>query len=524
MDAHRDVVRGEACRLLFDTISEYMVFGRLLFDEQSRPIDYVITEVNEAYARYTGFKKSIAAGMSANAVGALAEQDLLERLGAVVSTGKCARFETFDTARDRWFDVQAVSLREESCFGILAVDITAPKRDEHVREQLLGALDAQLGAQRALMAALPVGVWVADADGKIIMVNNAAAEIYGGTAPVADSVEEYAVYKLYWPEKGERVLPRSYPLARALRGELVKDIVFDFERFDGTQGTQIASAAPISDANGAIIGGVAVAMDITRLRQAGTALKESEQKALALVKELEETDRNKNHFISILAHELRNPLASITAGLSLLELAESKEQEQETRDIIKREAHQLQRLVDDLMDITRITLNKMKIKKENVTLNQIIKDAANNIKLEFRKKGVHLWVKIHTKPLQVFADPVRITQAVGNLLNNALKFTHEGGSVWLSLEKEKRSAVISVRDNGIGIKPELAEQLFKPFIQADETADRQNGGGLGLGLSVVKGIVELHGGVISADSQGLGKGALFVLSLPLGAGAPGFEK
>lgn len=241
----------------------------------------------------------------------------------------------------------------------------------------------------------------------------------------------------------------------------------------------------------------------------------SEQKALALVAELEAADKNKNEFISVLSHEIRNPLAAIATSVSLLELTDNKEQTEKAKAILKRQMGQLTKLVDDLLDLTRITQNKIKLKKDNIFLNELVMHTAEDINPEYEKKGVWLIRMVQPQPLFVYADPVRITQCIGNVLHNALKFTQENGTVRLSLQQEKSDAVITVQDNGIGIRPELITQLFKPFVQGDYTLHRQNSNGLGLGLSIVKGIVEMHGGTVAAASEGLGKGALFTIRLPI---------
>jgi PAS domain S-box-containing protein len=259
-------------------------------------------------------------------------------------------------------------------------------------------------------------------------------------------------------------------------------------------------------------------LDITERKRAEKALRESEQKAHALVAELEEADKNKNHFISILSHELRNPTAAIVAGLSYLESSADKAQNDKTLEIIRRQADQLTRLVDDLLELTRITENKIKLRTEQICLNETVSNAAHGIKLEYRQKGVHLWVKAPDQPVVVQADPVRIMQCIGNILNNALKFTGNSGDVWLTLEREDARAVIRVRDNGAGIGADLLGRIFEPFTQADESLDRSGGGGLGLGLTIVKGLIEMHGGSVSAFSEGLGRGSVFTLRLPVSSG------
>jgi PAS domain S-box-containing protein len=245
-------------------------------------------------------------------------------------------------------------------------------------------------------------------------------------------------------------------------------------------------------------------------------LKESERQAYELVEKLKEEDKNKNEFLSILSHELRNPLATIIAGISFLDSVKDKKQEKQAKEIIKRQSEQLCRLVDDLLDITRITQNKIRLKKSRIDLNKLAALAAEDMRVQFERKGIQLETDIPPGRFYLEADPVRISQMIGNLLNNALKFTESGGRVIIKVYKDKRHAVISVKDSGIGINKEMLDKIFQPFVQADESLER-SGGGLGMGLGIAKGICELHGGTISAMSGGLGKGSTFEVRLPAAA-------
>lgn len=268
------------------------------------------------------------------------------------------------------------------------------------------------------------------------------------------------------------------------------------------------------DDYGRPLGATVIGHDVTERRKMEETLQRSEKKALELVKELEEADRNKNQFIGVLSHELRNPLAAISAGVQILDITKDMSQTAKAEEIIKRQTNHLCKLVDDLLELTRITQNKIKLKKENISLNAIVKGAVEDIRPEYKKKGLKLGTVIQTKPVLMNADPVRIMQIVGNLLMNALKFTQTGGAVYMTLKTEKNYAVLSVKDNGIGISPEVLPHLFMPFTQAENALDR-SGGGLGLGLSIVKGIVDLHEGNVSAFSGGLGKGSTFTIRLPI---------
>lgn len=228
-------------------------------------------------------------------------------------------------------------------------------------------------------------------------------------------------------------------------------------------------------------------------------------------------NNRKNEFISILSHELRNPLTSIMMGISLMEcIPPDGEQVLQVRDIIKRQTTQLSRLVDDLLDITRITQNKIILKKERIELNRLIYQAVEDNKIQFSKKNVELAVELSTEPLYFEADPARLTQVIGNLLNNAAKFTSKGDKTTVIVKRDVHTweAVITVLDTGLGIQPDLLPNLFEPFMQAERFLDRSRGG-LGLGLSIVKGMVELHGGKVTVHSEGLGCGAKFIIRLPV---------
>jgi PAS domain S-box-containing protein len=257
---------------------------------------------------------------------------------------------------------------------------------------------------------------------------------------------------------------------------------------------------------------------IERIRAEET-IHQSEKRAHTLVEELRKMDRNKNQFLSMLSHELRNPLASIMMSISLLDrVTPGGEQFGQAKEIIDRQTVQLSRLVDDLLDVTRITQNKINLKKETVNLNELISRALADYQEQLASKGVRLEVELTPVPLHMEADPARLTQVIGNLINNAAKFTAMGDTVLVSVwkDEDQQEAVICVKDNGLGIKPDVLPDLFLPFIQVDSSLDRSSGG-LGLGLAIVKGMAELHGGSAAAASEGLGKGAQFIIRLPLPA-------
>jgi PAS domain S-box-containing protein len=227
-----------------------------------------------------------------------------------------------------------------------------------------------------------------------------------------------------------------------------------------------------------------------------------------------EAERHRNEFLATLSHELRNPLTPIKNSLYVLKkAAPASEQAENARATIERQVGQLTRLVDDLLDVTRLTRGKLRIDKRRLDLAAVVRQTAEDHRAPVEHAGLTLEVACCPGPLWVDGDAVRIAQAIGNLLGNAAKFTPEGGKVAVVLETDGATATLRVRDSGVGIAKEHLGALFDPFVQADRTLDRSRGG-LGLGLALVKGVVELHGGAVRAESEGLGRGAELVVTLP----------
>jgi PAS domain S-box-containing protein len=236
---------------------------------------------------------------------------------------------------------------------------------------------------------------------------------------------------------------------------------------------------------------------------------------LRLVNELKQADRRKDEFLATLAHELRNSLAPISNAAQVLRLKGPDEPELRWgRDVIERQVNQLTRLVDDLMDISRITLNKLELRKERVELAEVIKDAVEASRPLIEQCAHELTVTLPAEPVYVNGDGVRLAQAFMNLLNNAAKYTERGGRIWLTADREDGEVIVRVKDTGVGIAPEKLPRLFEMFYQADRSFERSQGG-LGIGLSLVRRLVESHGGRVDAHSTGAGKGSEFTISLPV---------
>jgi signal transduction histidine kinase len=228
-----------------------------------------------------------------------------------------------------------------------------------------------------------------------------------------------------------------------------------------------------------------------------------------------EADQRKSEFLAVLSHELRNPLAPIHNALHILgRTAPGSEQGQRARDVIHRQVVHLTRLVDDLLDSTRISRGKMELHRERFDLREVVRDTSDDHRAIFEQRAVALRLEVPAGPVWIDGDPTRISQVLGNLLQNAAKFTRAAGSVSIAIHTSEGRAALHVRDDGAGMEKAVIERAFEPFVQGPQGSARQ-AGGLGLGLTLVKGLVELHGGSVSAHSGGAGTGSEFVVDLPL---------
>ena len=233
-----------------------------------------------------------------------------------------------------------------------------------------------------------------------------------------------------------------------------------------------------------------------------------------LYRDVQENDRRKNEFLAMLAHELRNPLAPIRNAVEILRMLDIPDPNLHwANDIITRQVEQLVRLVDDLLDISRITGGKIQLRKEAVDVAVAVARAVETSRPLIDARRHELSVSLPTAPVHVAADLVRLSQVLSNLLNNAAKYTEEGGRIRLEVARESDEVVFRVQDNGIGISPDMVPCIFDLFIQVDRSIDRSQGG-LGVGLTLVRQLVEMHGGSVQAFSEGPNRGSEFVVRLP----------
>ena len=224
--------------------------------------------------------------------------------------------------------------------------------------------------------------------------------------------------------------------------------------------------------------------------------------------------RRKDEFLAMLSHELRNPLAPIQNAVHILRLKQDDDPiQQQARTIIERQVGQMTALVNDLLEVSRITTGRIQLHQDRIVLQGVVERAVESARPLIEQRRHTLSLSLPRAPIWIHADAARIEQVVVNLLNNAAKYTNEGGRIWLTVQQEGQEAVIRVRDTGIGIAPELLPRIFDLFTQADRTLDRSEGG-LGIGLALVERLVVMHGGKVEANSTP-GQGSEFVVRLPL---------
>jgi PAS domain S-box-containing protein len=342
-------------------------------------------------------------------------------------------------------------------------------------------------------------------DGIVTSWNRGAEHVFGYTA---DEMIGQSISRLMPPERPDDFL---LILGAIRRGERVEHFETERVRKDGRRIQVSLTVSPIVDSAGRIIGASKIARDVTERRRADAEREELLGIAQRARAEAETANRAKDEFLAMLGHELRNPLSALRNAVVSARLDDNR------RDralvIAQRQTDQLARLVDDLLDVARITERRIVLRKERVYLADVVDRAVEASRSLIEKKRHTLTVGLPPDPLPVDGDPVRLEQIVANLLNNAGKYTESGGRIELTLELQGSEAVLRMRDNGIGIAPPMLTRVFELFAQGGRGLDRGEGG-LGIGLTVVRNLVELHGGRVEARSEGLGKGSEFEVRLP----------
>ena len=350
----------------------------------------------------------------------------------------------------------------------------------------------------AIVASSDDAIISKDLNGFIMSWNAGAERLFGYAAEEAIGKP---IMILIPPERHDEELDI---LSRIARNERIEHLETIRVRKDGTRLNISLTISPITDASGKVFGASKIARDITERKLAEEALREA--------------DRRKDEFLATLAHELRNPLAPIRNSLHILEMAGQSEPGIEyVREMMERQVNHMVRLVDDLMEVSRITRGKIELRRERIDVMDVIRTAIDTSRPIIDRGGHDLTLAIPSEPLTLEADPVRLAQVFSNLLNNAAKYTETPSEIRLTVRRQGKEAVISIRDYGIGIAREMLPRVFEMFAQIDSSRPGSMSG-LGIGLTLVQNLVQMHQGTITASSEGLGKGSEFIVHLPLAEG------
>ena len=383
------------------------------------------------------------------------------------------------------------------------LDITERKR----AERALRESEAQL---RSLIDHMAGFVAMLDREGALLEVGEPA--LHAGGLERADVIGR-KFWECGWWRHDPAQRSRIQQWVRdAGRGTTVREDVVA-RTADGGQLDIDLMLVPVFDDSGRVTHVIPSGIDVSERKRMETALRENEARLNQAASALQDADRRKDEFLATLAHELRNPLAPIRNGVQILRLTAAGDHTlQRTTEMMDRQVNHLVRLVDDLLDVSRITRGKIELRRDRVVLNDVLSCALESCETLFEPHGHELRVQIPQEPLAVEGDPDRLTQVFSNLLSNAAKFTPRGGTVWLSLERRGDDAVVVVRDTGIGIPAERLESVFDMFAQVH--APRGNDG-LGIGLALVRLLLEMHRGSVTAESGGSDRGSRFTVRLPL---------
>ena len=473
--------------------SEVAIIGKRL--------DGTIDSWNVAAERLFGYTAAEAVGRHISLV--IPPERLAEEDNILETLKEGQRIEHFETERVRSDGRRvtvslAVSPIKDANGDVIGAskmvrDVTGEREGEAERNRLVALIESSTDF-----------IGICDLDGTPIFINRAGLELVGLDS--LDAARRVSVWDFFFPEDQERIRDELFP-AVLQRGHA--EIEVRFRHFKTREARWMAyKVLTLTDETGKPLAVGTVSQDITHRR-----VLENDLRMLAA--QLSAADKRKDEFLATLAHELRGPLAPLANVLELWKLTGDRKQLQLARETMERQLGQLVRLVDDLLDLSRVNHDRLELRKSRVELATVIEHAIEACRPIIDKREQRLSVALPKQPCAVWADPARLAQVFANLLNNSSKYTDTGGQISVSAEHEENALVVRVRDTGIGIPADKLDSVFDMFSQVGSALDRSQGG-LGIGLTLVKQLVDMHGGSVEARSAGLGQGSEFVVRLPLG--------
>ena len=472
----------------------------------SKALDGTIQSWNAAAERLFGYTAEQAVGRHISLVippDRIAEEDHI-----VTSLKAGQRIDHFETERVRSdgrrilvsLTISPIKDDDGHVVGASKIvrDITDRKRAEADRQKFVTLVESSTDF-----------IGMCDLDGVPFYVNRAGLAMVG--LDDIEAARRAPVASFFFPDDQSRIMNEFFP---SVLDKGHGEIEVRFRHFKTGEALWMSyKVLTLPDASGRPVAFATVSQDITERKRL-------EENLTRLAEDLSEADRRKNHFLAMLAHELRNPLAPISNAVRALHLGGGDaETLRSASDMLRRQVGQMSRLVDDLLDLSRITRGRIELRRERIELAAVVQQAVEAVRALYQSKGQELTIALPSHQVYMHADPARLAQVVGNLLNNACKFTDEDGHVWLTVEQEGEQAVVRVRDDGIGIAAEHLPNLFEMFSQVDTSLERSRDG-LGIGLTLVKTLVEMHDGTVDVCSEGPGRGAEFTVRLPILSGVP----
>ena len=470
----------------------------------SKALDGTIQSWNAAAERLFGYTAEQAVGRHISLVippDRIAEEDHI-----VTSLKAGQRIDHFETERVRSdgrrilvsLTISPIKDDDGHVVGASKIvrDITDRKRAEADRQKFVTLVESSTDF-----------IGMCDLDGVPFFVNRAGLAMVG--LDDIEAARRAPVASFFFPDDQARIMNEFFP---SVLDQGHGEVEVRFRHFKTGEALWMSyKVLTLPDASGRPVAFATVSQDIT-------VRKRMEENLTRLAEDLSEADRRKNHFLAMLAHELRNPLAPISNAVRALHLGGGDaETLRSASGMLRRQVGQMSRLVDDLLDLSRITRGRIELRKERIALAAVVQQAVEAVRALYQSKGQELTIALPSHQVYMHADPARLAQVVGNLLNNACKFTDEDGHVWLTVEHEGEQAVVRVRDNGIGIAAEHLPKIFEMFSQVDTSLERSRDG-LGIGLTLVKTLVEMHDGTVDVCSDGPGRGAEFTVRLPVLSG------